>query len=98
MDSGCQEDREGIRRWQILQTICRLLGTLLGASMGLKEGPIFFFAVELAHSGWLTIQSCHLSYLGHALISIIRDVSVMYILISYQLCEEDQTILLYLGI
>ncbi|CAA2988473.1 S-type anion channel SLAH2-like [Olea europaea subsp. europaea] len=32
-----------------LSIIGNFLGALLGASMGLKEGPIFFFAVGLAH-------------------------------------------------
>lgn len=32
-----------------LAIVGNFVGALLGASMGLKEGPIFFFAVGLAH-------------------------------------------------
>ena len=32
-----------------LSIVGNFVGALLGASMGLKEGPIFFFAVGLAH-------------------------------------------------
>ena len=32
-----------------LSIVGNFVGALLGASMGLKEGPIFFFAIGLAH-------------------------------------------------
>ena len=32
-----------------LSVVGNFVGALLGASMGLKEGPIFFFAIGLAH-------------------------------------------------
>ncbi|XP_015692872.2 S-type anion channel SLAH3-like [Oryza brachyantha] len=38
-----------------LSVVGNFVGALLGASMGLREGPVFFFAVGLAHYGVLFV-------------------------------------------
>lgn len=52
MGNGCLEDREDSKEANPsnhLSIVGNFGGSLLGESMGLTEGPIFFFAVGLAH-------------------------------------------------